>query len=82
MIFTDEVLIAGGVHGIFVFFKVLQQKNVTADHYFWVIPTSYLMSSTDVIVTSVVAVRAVQTAGDWAAMIPLMLSLEIGRAHV
>lgn len=52
-------LLAGVAYFIFVFFKAAQQRNVAFLHYWWVIPTSYLMAITEVFVISLVAHAAV-----------------------
>ena len=60
--FTDygNVLAAGTAYCVFVFFKAFQQKNVAFDHYKWVMPISYAMSATEVLVISLIAVEAAQ----------------------
>ena len=56
---------AGTAYFLFVFFKAFQQKNVAFDHYLWVMPISYVMSFTEVLVTSLIAVTAVQRGISW-----------------
>lgn len=58
-------LIAGLAYFIFVFFKAFQQRNVAFMHYAWVMPTSYLMAFTEVIVISLVAYEATQQGLSW-----------------
>jgi hypothetical protein len=53
-------LTAGTAYFIFVFFKAFQQKNVAFNHYRWVLPISYAMSATEVLVISFIAVKAAQ----------------------
>lgn len=33
---------------VFIFLKAFQQLNVTKGHYFWVVPTSFLMATVEV----------------------------------
>lgn len=80
---SEDILFAGGVHGVFVFFKAFQQRNVAWLNYWWVMPTSYLMSITDVAVISVVTYRtmsAIDPSVGWSftmllELLPLMLIL-------
>ncbi len=51
-------LVAGFAYFIFVFFKAFQQRNVAFNHYGWVLPISYAMSLTEVIVISFIAHEA------------------------
>lgn len=51
-------LIAGLGYFAYVFFKAFQQKNVAFDHYKWVMPISYGMSFTEVLVISLIAFQA------------------------
>lgn len=51
--------LAGVAYFVFVFFKAAQQRNVAFLNYRWVLPTSYLMASTEVFVISIVAHHAV-----------------------
>ena len=74
-----EVFAAGLAHGIFVFFKAFQQRNVAFLHYRLVIPTSYAMSFADVFVLSIVAFNAVKV-DSITEMIPLMIALGTGGA--
>ena len=74
---TSEVVLVGAAHFLFVFFKAFQQRNVAFLHYWWVYPISFCMSSTEVVVLSVVAVKAVQME-TFTEMIPYVLSLGIG----
>jgi hypothetical protein len=53
-------LIAGSCYFVFVFFKAFQQRNVAFDHYAWIMPISYAMSLTEVIVISFIAIEAVK----------------------
>lgn len=64
-------------HGLFVFFKAFQQRNVMGLHYKWTIVTSYFMSTTEVFVVSLVAVSAVEAAktGDLMMMVPFAISM-------
>ena len=55
-----DALLAGGAYFLYVFFKAFQQKNVAFDHYLWVMPVSYGMSFTEVMVVSLIAVNAAQ----------------------
>lgn len=57
--YSNEIA-AGGAYFIFVFFKAFQQRNVAFNHYRWVLPISYAMSATEVIVISLIAVEASQ----------------------
>ena len=51
-------LAAGFGYFLYVFFKALQQKNVAFDHYKWVLPVSYAMAFTEVMVISLIARNA------------------------
>lgn len=64
----------GIAHGIFVFFKAFQQRNVVLLHYWWAAPTSYVMAAIDVFVISMVAVHAINSSS-LAALIPLVMSI-------
>ncbi len=70
-------LYTGLAHGLFVFFKAFQQRNVMGMHYKWTLGTSYFMSSTEVFVVSLVAVNAVEAAktGDVMLMVPFVVSM-------
>ena len=50
-------LIAGIAYFVFVFFKAFQQRNVAFDHYWPVLPISYLMAASEVLVISGVSLR-------------------------
>lgn len=39
----------------FIFLRAFQQRNVAFDHYWWIIPTSFLMAITEVFVISNIA---------------------------
>jgi hypothetical protein len=70
-------LIAGVAYFVFVFFKALQQRNVAFMHYKFVMPVSYCMSTTELLVISVVALKAVG-AESWIDMIPMVLTVGTG----
>ena len=70
-----ETLIAGVAYFVFVFFKAFQQRNVAFLHYKWVIPTSYLMSATELLVIALVARGAVQ---GWDMLAPMILGVGTG----
>jgi len=53
-------LIAGIAYFVFVFFKAFQQRNVSWLKYFSVMPVSYLMAFSEVIVISTVAYTGAQ----------------------
>jgi hypothetical protein len=53
-------LIAGIAYFVFVFFKAFQQRNVSWMNYKYVMPISYLMSVSEVIVISTVAYTGAQ----------------------
>lgn len=53
-------LIAGAAYFVFVFFKAFQQRNVAFLHYRWILPISYAMSLTEVLVISLIAIEASQ----------------------
>lgn len=53
-------LIAGIAYFVFVFFKAFQQRNVAFMHYKWILPISYAMACTEVVVISLVAIEASQ----------------------
>jgi hypothetical protein len=72
-----EALTAGAAHFVFVFFKAAQQRNVAFMHYAWIMPVSMAMSTTEVFVLSLVAVRAVQ-ASSILNMWPFVVALSIG----
>ncbi len=50
-------LIAGIAYFVFVFFKAFQQRNVAFDHYWPVLPISYLMAMSEVLVIGGVSLR-------------------------
>ncbi|MCK5642261.1 MAG: hypothetical protein KAJ19_15755 [Gammaproteobacteria bacterium] len=70
-------LLAGVAYFVFVFFKAIQQRNVAFLHYKWVLPTSYCMSTTELIVISVIALKAVNSES-WMDMIPMVLTVGTG----
>lgn len=70
-------LLAGIAYFVFVFFKAAQQRNVAFMHYKWVMPTSYCMSTTEIIVISVVALKAMN-ADTWMEMVPMALTIGTG----
>lgn len=70
-------LLAGIAYFVFVFFKAAQQRNVAFMHYKWVMPTSYCMATTEIIVISVVAVKAIN-AGTWMDMVPMAITIGTG----
>ncbi len=70
-------LIAGAAYFVFVFFKAFQQRNVTGMHYKWVMPISYCMSTTELIVIAAVALTAVNSES-WIDMIPMILTVGTG----
>ena len=72
-----EALAAGGAYFVFVFFKAFQQRNVAFMHYKWVMPLSYLMSVTEVLVIAVVAREAVG-AERIADMLPMIVGIGTG----
>ncbi len=51
-------LLAGFGYFAHVFFKAFQQRNVAFLHYRWVLPVSYAMATTEVLIISLVAVEA------------------------
>lgn len=55
-----SALAAGAAYFLYVFFKAFQQKNVAFNHYWWVMPISYAMSFTEVLVISLIAFKAAQ----------------------
>ena len=62
---------------MFVFFKSLQQRNVAFLHYKWVMPVSYFMATTELLLISVVAIKAIG-AESWTDMIPMVLTVGTG----
>lgn len=70
-------LIAGVSYFVFVFFKALQQRNVAFMHYKYVMPVSYCMSTTELLVISVVALKAV-SAESPLDMLPMVLTVGTG----
>ena len=70
-------LIAGAAHGVFVFFKAFQQRNVMGMHYKLTIAVSYFMAMTEVFVLSIVAVSAVEAVktGDITRMAAIAVAL-------
>lgn len=72
-----EAIIAGCAHFVFVFFKAAQQRNVAFMHYRWIMPVSIMMSTTEVFVLSLVAVKAVgsESITD---MWPFVITLAVG----
>lgn len=70
-------LFAGLAYFVFVFFKAAQQRNVAFMHYKWVMPVSYCMSTTEIFVISVVALKAIG-AENWTDMIPMALTIGTG----
>lgn len=74
-------LLAGIAYFVFVFFKAAQQRNVAFMHYRWVMPTSYCMSTTEVIVGSMIAVKAVHVVMNDESlfeMVPMILTIGTG----
>ena len=71
----EETVVAGLAYFVFVFFKAFQQRNVAFNHYKWVIPISYLMSASEILVIALVARTAVQ---GWDHMIPMVLGVGTG----
>lgn len=69
--------LAGLAHCAFVFVKAFQQRNVAFLHYKWVMPTSLLMSCTEVVVIGYVAIQAV-TVSSILLLWPLVLAMGIG----
>ena len=55
-----EIFLAAVAYFVFVFFKAFQQRNVAFLHYRWILPISYAMSLTEVLVISIVAFKASQ----------------------
>jgi len=53
-----ETTLAACAYFVFVFFKAFQQRNVAFMHYRWIMPISYAMSLTEVLVISIVAMKA------------------------
>jgi len=72
-----EAAIAGAAHFVFVFFKAAQQRNVAFLHYRWIMPTSFFMSTTEVFILSLIAVRAVN-ADNLLDMWPYVVALGLG----
>jgi len=70
-------LVAGLAYFAFVFFKAFQQRNVAFMHYKWVLPISYCMAVTEVIVISVIAMTAVDADTVWE-MIPTIIAVGTG----
>jgi len=68
-------LLAGIAYFVFVFFKAAQQRNVAFMHYKWVMLTSYCMSTTEVIVNSMIAVKAVIVFTSGGSMLESMLEM-------
>ncbi len=58
-----EILLAGAVYFVFVFFRAFQQRNVAFLHYKWVLPTSYGMSFSEVFIISLVALSVIDKGG-------------------
>ncbi len=58
-----EILLAGAVYFVFVFFRAFQQRNVAFLHYKWVLPTSYGMSFSEVIIISLIALSVIEKGG-------------------
>jgi hypothetical protein len=69
--------IAGALHFVFVFFKAFQQRNVAFMHYWWIMPISFCMSTTEVFALSLVAISAV-AADHWWQMLPYACTLGVG----
>lgn len=70
-------LTAGLAYYVFVFFKAFQQRNVAHMHYRLVMPVSYAMSITEVIVVSFIALGAIN-AEHWTDMVPMVLGIGTG----
>lgn len=68
---------AGTLHFMFVFFKAFQQRNVAFMHYWWVMPISFCMSTTEVFALGIIAVGAVE-AEHWWQLMPYALCLGLG----
>lgn len=69
-------ILAGTAYFFFVFFKAMQQRNVAFLHYGWIMPVSFLMSTADVFVVSLVAVTAVK--GGFDSLVPLVVAISVG----
>jgi hypothetical protein len=48
-----------GANFCFVFFKAFQQRNVTNDNYWPVIPTSFAMALTEIYVIATISIKAI-----------------------
>jgi hypothetical protein len=66
--------VAGTLHFVFVFFKAFQQRNVAFMHYWWVMPISFCMASTEVFAVGIIAVGAI-TAESWFELVPYAFML-------
>lgn len=58
-----EYLIAGIAYFVFVFFKAFQQRNVAFLHYKLILPTSYLLASTEVFVYALITFSVIKAGG-------------------
>ena len=73
----NEIIAVGAAQLMFVFFKAFQQRNVAFLHYWWILPVSFCMSATEVLVLALVAVRAVD-ADNLLELLPFAVSLGVG----
>ena len=75
-------LVAGVAYFVFVFFKAFQQRNVAWLKYHSVMPISYLMSVSEVVVISLVAYTGAQLFPfSWESLLniaPMMLAIGTG----
>lgn len=79
MVGLKLILAVGAVHGLYVFFRALQQQNVMFLQYWWAVLIGYAISGTEVFMVSVVAISAVN-AEAWIDLWPIALSMGTGSA--
>ncbi len=72
-----EEILAGFGYFIFVFFKAFQQRNVSFEHYKWIMPIAYCMAITEILVYSIVAIKAVSVTSAFE-MIPMVFTVGTG----
>lgn len=69
--------LVGAANFIFIFLKAFQTRNVSFEHYGWVLPTSFLMAATEVGVIGGIAITATGSSTYWE-LWPMIVALGVG----
>lgn len=72
-----DILLAGVAYFVLVFLKAFQQRNVAFLHYEWVLPISYAMAASEILVMGIVALE-VSNKGNLSAALPFILAVGTG----